>query len=102
MDKFFEDQKFDFTTLKDISILKGSEFVECKFEGLDLTQACLNSSKIMECSFERCNLSSVTVLGSTFRDVNFKDSKISGVNFSSCNSLNALSFENCILDFSVF
>lgn len=47
-------------------------------------------------------MSNIILLGSTLRDVIFKDSKVVGVNFSSCNRLSQLAFSDCLLDLSVF
>ncbi len=100
--KYFEDECFSTDLLKDRSILSGSEFITCKFEGLDLNGLSLNYSKFSECTFDKCNLSNITFLGSTLRELIFHSSKIVGVNFSSCSSLQQVTFEECVLDYSVF
>jgi fluoroquinolone resistance protein len=50
-----------------------------------------------------CNLSNVKTLETSMQEVSFSDCKILGVHFQKCNNfLFEVTFEKCILDFSVF
>ena len=82
--------------------LEDSEFVECTFNGCDLSEAVFRNTKVLESYFENCNLSNISVTNTTLRDVKFKGCKIIGVNWSSIQAMSDVSFEDCILNFSVF
>ncbi|WP_412462824.1 pentapeptide repeat-containing protein [Halobacteriovorax sp. RT-2-6] len=99
---YFEDEVFDTDNISEVSEFKGSEFICCEFNGLDISEIDVSGAKFIECSFKGSNLSNLKLLGATFRDVTFNDSKCIGLNFADCNTLFELKFKNCILDYASF
>ena len=78
------------------------EYMDCCFEGLDLTSFNFKNSKFIECKFRNCNLSNSIFLNTTFRDVKFQECKLLGINWSSCQIISNLDIRDSILDYSVF
>ncbi len=57
----------------------------------------------VECNFEGCDLSNAKLKGTAFKTVRFRECKLLGLHFDDCNPfLLALSFEDCVLNFAVF
>jgi fluoroquinolone resistance protein len=79
-----------------------TEFVNCDFKSLDLSEMSLKYSKFIECGFEKCNISNASLIGSTFRDVTFKNCKLLGLNWSDTVSTFELGFSDSLLDFNIF
>ncbi|MGZ4037731.1 MAG: pentapeptide repeat-containing protein, partial [Bacteroidia bacterium] len=70
----------------------------CDFSGADLSDF-----KFINCNFNGCNLSLARLNKAALRDVTFKDSKLLGLQFDACNPFGlAFSVENCALDHSSF
>lgn len=78
------------------------EFVECHFKGIDFTEYNFSRLKFLDCEFTECNLSNVSLKNANFRGVIFKKSKLIGLNWSIVNTLMSASFQESILDYSVF
>ncbi len=100
--KYFEDEEISLSDFDGISECVGAEFISCIFEGLNLTDFNFKNTKFIECRFIKCNLSNIQIDGATFRDLSVTNSKLVGINFSNCNSLFQISFEECLLDYSLF
>lgn len=96
---YYENERID---LAELETCEGVEFVECEFTGQDFQGASLKGAKFIECSFEKCNLSNCSLTGTSLRDVTFKGSKLLGLNFTICTTLNELSFEDCLMDLCIF
>ncbi len=82
--------------------LLGSEFIDCTFHGLDLTEEDLSHSKFIDCRFESINLSNAKLLSCTFRDCSFVNCKLIGVNWSNTYAISLIKFSSSVLDFSIF
>jgi len=96
---YYEDEVFD--SLENLNTVS-TEFISCQFNSLNLSDFSLEKSKFIECNFSKCNFSNASFNYSTLRDVYFSQCKLVGINWSQTNSLNMLSFEECILNLSVF
>lgn len=82
--------------------LEETEFLECTFQSLNLSDLSLKNSKFVECHFKNCNLSNTEVLNVTFREVTFKTCKMLGINWSLSKAISLLRIEDSQLDYSVF
>ena len=79
------------------------EYEDCEFVGCDFSDVDLSYSRFLSCRMIGCNLSNVKTLETGMQEVSFSDCKILGVHFQKCNNfLFEVTFEKCILDFSVF
>ena len=82
---------------------EAAEFTTCVFEGCDLTKVPLAKARFQDCRFENCNFSNVRLSGVSLEQVRFNGCKMTGADFSVCNSfLISGRFENCILSFCLF
>lgn len=81
----------------------GREFENCIFKKCDFAGSDLSNNKFIECTFDGCNLSMIKPGRSTLNDVVFKNCKILGVNFHECQDfLFGVTFDACIVDYSSF
>ncbi len=95
--KIFE--KIDYTT----SMLPRGEYENCIFKNCNFYNIDLSNYKFIECKFDGCDLSLVKVRNTTLNDISFLNSKLLGIQFQECNSfLFSVSFANCVLKMSVF
>lgn len=98
---YYEDE--DFSDQSNIPIFsEGTEFVCCRFSGLDMSDFPLKSVRFIECTFTKCNLSNIVVTNSSFRDVEFSQSKLLGINWASAQNLFDLKFKQCVLNYCSF
>ncbi|NCN95686.1 MAG: pentapeptide repeat-containing protein [Bdellovibrionales bacterium] len=97
---YFEEMEFKNELRVDLE--DGAEFLDCVFESINFEAVNLSNLKILDCTFKNCNLSNVKLLNSSIRGSSFVDSKIVGVNFSNCLTVQLLSFSSSILNYSVF
>ena len=58
--------------------------------------------RFVDCQFRNVNLSGCSLTSSSFRNCQFSDSKMVGMNWSSCNGLSDLKFSQCLLNHNVF
>lgn len=100
MDTLFED--VDFTVDSVIEISEGVEFLNCNFNGMNLSSKKFKRCKFVECKFVNCNFSNCSFEFSSMRDISFVDCKMVGINWTRLIGINDLSFENCLLDYNVF
>ena len=85
--------------------LTARQFAECAFSNVVLRKADLTASSFEQVSFEDCELSAVVLHGTRFADVTFRRCKLLGVNWTMIKRpllANALRFEACQLDYSIF
>ena len=97
-----EDETFTKITAEAI---KGNKrtFENCKFISSDLSYADLSGMVFIDCYFEGCNLSLIRLADTGLQDIKFKDCKLSGADFSKARDfLFEVSFDNCILDNAIF
>lgn len=100
--KEFYDQTFKENDSINIEDLASAEFDNCSFHNITFQNISFRSSLFSECHFENCHFQSVDLLNTRMKSVSFKESKLTGINWSDCNSLEEINFNNCKLDYSVF
>jgi fluoroquinolone resistance protein len=84
-------------------VLDKLDFVSCTFIGCNFSNGDLSQSNFMDCRFEKCNLSLVKMVNTGMKNIRFVDTRIAGVDFSTCNKfLFALGFEGGVLDYCSF
>lgn len=99
---YVSDQDYNGLNFSD-SPLEQGEYENCIFTNCNFEYANLSGFKFNDCEFTDCNLNMAKVTSTAFREVVFKDSKMLGIDFSSCNDFGlSLRFENCQLTNSVF
>ena len=100
--KYIEDKRFDNVDFTNRNF-ETAEYENCSFHHCDLSNTNLSGATFSECDFVNCNLS-LAKLGQTgFREVQFRECKMLGLHFEDCNQfLFAVSFENCVLNLSLF
>ena len=99
MKKYYEEETFE--SNEGIQ-WENSEFLNCAFIGLDLSELSLKNSQVLESRFDKCNLSNINLLGTSFREVSFKDCKLVGLSWAQVRTFFDASFENCVLNYSQF
>ena len=78
-------------------------FERCLFDGVDLSYRQLGQCRFIDCTFKNVNLSMVQWAKSQLQSVLFEDSKLMGVDFTSCSTLLfSVSFTRCDLSMSKF
>lgn len=97
IDKTFE--KFIRTDAK----IGGREFDGCIFKNCDFSNTVFSECTFIDCTFDGCNLSMAKFPASALKTVAFANSKLLGIRFDECeNFLFAVSFRDCVLDYSWF
>lgn len=80
-----------------------TEFEDCHFLNCDFSNSILTENDFINCRFESCNFSMAQPGGCGMKEVFFKDCKLIGIRFDDCSDfLFAVSFHNCVLDYSSF
>ena len=80
-----------------------ADYEYCQFSNCDFSNRDLSAFNFLECTFESCDFSNAKLFDTGFKTVQFKDCKLMGLRFEDCNTfLLAMSFENCMLNFSSF
>ena len=83
--------------------LQEDVFERCIFDGIDLSYRQLDRCRFIDCTFKNVDLSMVQWAKSQLQSVLFKDSKLMGVDFTSCTTLLfSVSFTRCDLSMSKF
>lgn len=99
---YISDQEYNHLNFAESSLNIG-EYENCVFRSCNFEYADFSAFNFNDCEFIDCNLNMAKVMATAFREVFFKDSKILGVDFSSCNDFGfSVRFENCQLTNSVF
>lgn len=106
---------FDRVSFKDIQLneyeICSKCFDECNFDNCDFTNCIFESCTFRNCSFLNCNLSLIKVARSRFDNITFKKCKMIGINWTTAiwrksstkkNPIFTLSFDECVLNFSIF
>jgi uncharacterized protein YjbI with pentapeptide repeats len=79
------------------------EFEDCVFKNCDLSNSDFSNNTFMDCEFIDCNLSMTSLIGASLKTVLFTNCKLLGIQFNSCTDfLFAVSFQDCVLDYSSF
>jgi fluoroquinolone resistance protein len=87
---------------EDISHLAGIEFFTCRFEGCRLADARLSKVVFERCEFVGCDLTKLLWGSSSLRGVRFVDCKLMGVNFAGAADNPEVSYDGCLMRYSVF
>ncbi|MGE5394383.1 MAG: pentapeptide repeat-containing protein [Candidatus Saccharibacteria bacterium] len=83
--------------------IANNEFIDCIFVGCDFSDSILTETDFINCRFESCNFAMAKPGGTGMKEVFFKDCKLIGISFDYCaDFLFAVSFDNCVLDYSSF
>jgi uncharacterized protein YjbI with pentapeptide repeats len=69
------------------AVLSGKEFVSCRIEHCDFTEADLSRSVFEDCRFVSCNFSNPVIRGSRLAGSAFEECKLVGLNFGACDQL---------------
>jgi uncharacterized protein YjbI with pentapeptide repeats len=98
----FYNQSFTSDNCPAFDEFTNAEFDSCHFTGITFDQISFKSSVFIDCVFESCSFFQVNLLNTRIRTLHFKESKLSGLNWSDCNCLEDIIFDDCKLDLSVF
>lgn len=80
-----------------------AEYENCTFADCLFSQSDLSDMIFSECKFENCEMSMANIKNTALRGVRFNNCKMLGWRFDECKTFGlAVSFEQCILDFSSF
>ncbi|PJE45552.1 MAG: hypothetical protein CUR34_11940 [Sediminibacterium sp.] len=86
-----------------IQPISRGEYENCQFDHCDFSNQDLSDCKFIDCVFSDCNLSLVNLKNTALQNVQFIDSKLSGVQFDTCNPFAlAVSFKKCIIQHATF
>lgn len=76
----------------------GKEFFECEFHGCDHAEADWSGAVFENCRFHHGSLMTLKLDKTGFREVSFHDCKLTGLDFSRCDTFSLhLKFEDCLL-----
>ncbi len=79
------------------------EFEDCIFKKCDFSNSDFSMNTFLDCEFIDCNLSMTNLSGTSLKTVSFSNCKLLGIQFNSCmDFLFQVSFQDCILDYSIF
>lgn len=94
----------DFSDLKHTSTtFRNAEYEHCTFTNCDFSKSSFLSCTFTNCTFTDCNLKIVKLDHSQLDTCSFYNCAVLGVNFSACsNFLFSVSFDKCLLNYSVF
>ena len=99
---FHEGETFSGLDLRE-ERLDDVELLGCSVSDSDLGEATLDRCSFEDVIFQRSDLGIIKLGGSAFRGVRFVDCKLTGIDWSRAHDLTfAVSFTNCVLDFSAF
>ena len=85
-----------------LEFVRGTSFERCRFAACALQEADLTDCRFIECRFEGSNLSAARIPGSVWRDVAFAGCKLSGIDWSAAARFGDVAFDACVLDDSAF
>ncbi len=78
--------------------VEGECFVDCVFEGCDLSAKDLSKIQFQSCQFIFCNLVTTKMTNTRLQGVSFIESKLMGVDFTRCDpTFFDVSFNKCLL-----
>lgn len=90
-----------FTSVDQITS-ESTEYIECIFENIDFNGFDLSASRFVDCQFISSNLSGCTVTSSSISNCTLRETKLMGINWTTCNRVTDLKFNNCVMNFCVF
>lgn len=80
----------------------GSRFEGCVFRGTCLQERDLGGARFVDCTFDGANVSVARVVGCAFQGTTFRGCKAVGVDWTAAARLTAVVFEECDLTQSAF
>lgn len=107
---FFEQTQFEEISLQDMELI-GKHFEGCLFSNCNLSGAVLSECTFLDCKFVDCNLSLLKIPHSDMGDTCFSGCKMVGIDWTAAQwrksttkrkRLFPLSFQKCLLDYSIF
>ncbi len=78
------------------------EFEDCEFFECHWIDCTFEKCKFINCRFHDCLISATRLTNSRFRETIFKNCKVIGIDWTTTQSLQYLSFENCQINYSNF
>ncbi|MDP2339635.1 MAG: pentapeptide repeat-containing protein [Deltaproteobacteria bacterium] len=86
----------------DVKAIGKIELYKCRFENCRLPEAALSRVVLEGCELVGCDLTRISWGSSSLRGVRFVDCKVLGVNFSKAADNPEVSFERCLMRYTVF
>ncbi len=81
----------------------GKTFEDCSFLSCHFADMSLARTALVSCVFDRCELVLARLENTTLNTVHFRDSKLVGLNFTTCNKFGFLpDFSGCLIESAVF
>lgn len=108
--QFFEQVKLSELMLQELE-LTGKHFESCSFSNCDMSGVVLSECTFSDCKFTNCNLSLMKMPHSDMGNGCFMDCKMVGIDWTAAQwrksmtkrkRVFSLSFQRCLLDYSVF
>lgn len=79
------------------------EYENCQFNHCDFSNQNFANCRFIDCIFSNCNLALVNLQHTALQNVAFIDSKLSGIQFDTCNPFAlSFSFKKCIIHHATF
>lgn len=109
-ESFFEQVTFSELTLRDVE-LYARHFDGCSFESCDMSGVVFDECTFSDCRFENCNLSLVKLPHTQMGHTSFSECKMVGIDWTAAKWRKStgtkrvafpLTFDRCILDYSIF
>lgn len=102
----YVDQKFEHLNLAGAE-LRDKQFYDCEFLHCNFTESRLLNCRFDNCRFVDCNLSTAKIKGSAFQEVKFASCKLVGIDWTTARwpsvALSGMiAFDECMLDGSSF
>nr|WP_315165837.1 pentapeptide repeat-containing protein [uncultured Flavobacterium sp.] len=83
--------------------ISNREFEDCVFKNCDFSNSNFSNNTFMDCEFIDCNLSMTELSSTSLKTVHFRNCKLLGIQFNTCaDFMFAVSFQECVLDYSSF
>jgi fluoroquinolone resistance protein len=83
-------------------ILKNTEYEQCHFKKIALTNYVIDNCRFISCTFEDCVFSAIKPTNSSLFDLTFANSKVIGVDFTLAKKVDAMTFNNSQINYSNF
>ncbi len=102
MPDYFLDIEYNHITYGEDEI-NFKEFESCTFNHCNFSQSVFLAVTFIDCVFTNCNFNTAKINYVALRTVTFNHCQMKDINFSMCDKLIfAISFDQCVLDFSKF
>ena len=102
MQEYFVDIEHN-NQIFDESFFKLKEFENCTFKDCNFSECLFIAITFIDCNFNNCTFDHTKIGNVAFRNVVFNNCKMREVNFAMCDKfIFAITFNECVLDFSKF